>query len=163
MHIKRNIHWANLLLLSIPFLSTQFCQGPARLTPLRSTSGAPSLRRCLTRGEVTGLRSTSDGSSAKFCQGPARLTLLRSASGAPSVRRCLTRGEVTGLRSTSDGSSAKFCQGPARSTPARSTCRASWVRRSRLYPLTCAPYPLQNHFWGNKSAQVFDTKDCDRP
>ena len=102
---------------------------PARLTPVRTTSGAPWVRRCLTRGMWPGLRSTSDGYSAKFCHRPARLTLLRSTSGASSVRRCLTRGKGTGLRSTSDGPSLKFCHRPARLTLLRSTSGASSVRR----------------------------------
>ena len=103
---------------------------PERPPPAISTCGASCLRRCLTRGEGTGPRSTPDGPSQKFCHGPARLTPARSTSGAPSPRRCLTRGKVTCLRSSSDGSSAKFCQRPARWTLLRSTCGASWVRRS---------------------------------
>ena len=60
---------------------------PARLTPSRSTCGAYSPRRCLTRGTTTCLRSTSDGYSQKFCHGPARLNPVRSTSGVPCPRR----------------------------------------------------------------------------
>ena len=102
---------------------------PARPSPFRTTSEAPRVRRCLTRGNPTCLRSASDRSQAKFCHGPARPTHARSASGASSPRRYLTRGNPTCLRSASDRSQAKFCHGPARPTHARSASGASSPRR----------------------------------
>ena len=135
-----------------------FMPSPARLTMLRSTCGAPSPRRCLTRGMESGIRSTSDGVSEKFCHRPAHSTPVRSACEASWVRRCLTQRKGTWLRSTSDGPLAKFCHGPAHLTPSRSTSVAPWVRRSRGYALTCAPDPAQKHLWGTLPAQVFDMR-----